>query len=39
MGGGTMEGGSPQRSSGDEGRRRWVDDDDGSDRRSLATKV
>jgi hypothetical protein len=34
-----MEGGSPQRSSGGEGRRRRVDDCNGSDRKSAAAKV
>jgi hypothetical protein len=37
MGGCREEGGSPQRSSGDEGRRRRVDD--GSDWRSSTAKV
>jgi hypothetical protein len=39
MGGGRVDGGSPQRSSGSEGRRRRVDDGDGSDQRSTAVKV
>jgi hypothetical protein len=39
VGGSRAEGGSLQRSSGGEGRRWRVDDDDGSDGRSAAVKV